>query len=69
MMILILVVKVLVQRGPDGSADLSVPDLECCTWSAVVHQVLGPECWYLECHVFKCCYCECRVPGVLPGVR
>ena len=52
-------------RGPDGSADLSVPDLECCTWSAVVHQVLGPECRYLECHVFKCCYCECWVPGVL----
>ena len=52
--------------GPDESADLWVPDLECCTWSAMVHQVLGPECRYLECHVFKCCYYECWVPGVLP---
>ena len=59
-------IKSAPKRGPDESADLWVHDLECCTWSAVVHQVLGPECRYMECHVFKCCYCECWVPGVPP---
>ena len=52
-------------RGPDQSADPWVPDLECCTWSAVLHPVLGLECRYLECHVFKCLYYGCWVQGVL----
>ena len=52
-------------RGPDESADPLVLDLECCTWSAVLHPVLGLECRYLECHVLKCLYYGCWVQGVL----